>query len=226
LQLSISSNAKDINDDERLPEYRVAQANDQKHDLNLSSSEEIPGDACLNEENRLIYSETLEASPICRLSSAQDNSSVDPSASTTTEINNGVIPPGPVNASDQETSLLAEEVQSDDKIPNETGASETIPEVPVKDRSSITQMPEGDSEVPKLIREVIRGSLQKVTELLDSGHEPDCRHPSNDRTGVIFAAMLSHHNILALLLDRGASISAKDKQKRTALHYAASEGCK
>jgi hypothetical protein len=92
LQLSISSNAEDINDDEKLPEYRVAEANDQKHDFNLTSSKKIPRDARLNDEDRSIYSEPLEASSTCRLSGAQDTASRDPSASATIKIDNELSP--------------------------------------------------------------------------------------------------------------------------------------
>lgn len=149
-----------------------------------------------------------------------------PSASATTQIDDGIICPDPVSAGEQETSLLAEEVPNDDEMPNETASPETIPKAPIKDRSSIDQKPTEVLKVPKLIRLMSSSSVQDITQVLDMGHEPDCRHPDNKGTGLIFAAMQSNHIVLRLLLDRGASISAEDKQKRTALHYAASGDCK
>jgi ankyrin repeat protein len=226
LQSSISSNAEETNNDEKLPVYRVAETNDPNLDSNLSSSEDHPGDTSINEGDRLIYPETLEASSTCILSDAQGIASGDPSTSATMQIDDGIILPDPVNTCEQEIILLAEEVQNDDEMPNETAASETIYETPVKDETSIDEKTAGVSEIPELIRRVISGDVRNVTQVLDSGHDPDCRHPDNNRTGLVFAAMLGHHRALQLLLDRGASISAEDKHKRTALHYAASEDCK
>jgi hypothetical protein len=78
--------------------------------------------------------------------------------------------------------------------------------------------------VPELISAVIRGDVEKTTELLDSGHDIESRHPENKRTAAMFATLLNHSEILELLLERGASVTAEDRHRRTALHFAASEG--
>lgn len=79
-------------------------------------------------------------------------------------------------------------------------------------------------EAPQLINAVIIGDGEKVTELLDSGCDIEAVEALNLRTGLMFAALLNHSDILQLLLDRGANTAARDKKGRTALHLAASEG--
>jgi len=75
-----------------------------------------------------------------------------------------------------------------------------------------------------LVQAVIRGDLEEVTDLLDNGCDIETVEPENRRTGLMYAAILNHSEILQLLLDRGADIAAKDRAFRTALHFAASEG--
>ena len=75
-----------------------------------------------------------------------------------------------------------------------------------------------------LVQAVIRGDLEEVTDLLDNGCDIETVEPENERTGLMYAAMLNHSEILQLLLDRGADIAAQDRVGRTALHFAASEG--
>jgi ankyrin repeat protein len=73
----------------------------------------------------------------------------------------------------------------------------------------------------------IRGDLDNVTELLESSHDFEACDPENGRTRAIFAAFLNHPQILELLLNQDASITPQDRDGRTALHFAASEGsCK
>jgi ankyrin repeat protein len=79
-------------------------------------------------------------------------------------------------------------------------------------------------EAPPLIRAVIRGDLELVTDLLDNECDIETLEPKNKRTGLMFAALLDYPEILQLLLDRGANIAAGDRARRTALHFAASEG--
>ncbi len=60
--------------------------------------------------------------------------------------------------------------------------------------------------------------------LLDSGRDVDSRQPENGRTGAISTALLDHSKCLEIILERGASVAANDKDGRTALHFTASEG--
>jgi ankyrin repeat protein len=75
-----------------------------------------------------------------------------------------------------------------------------------------------------LVQAVIRGDLEEVTDLLDNGCDIETVEPENERTGLMYAAMLNYSEILQLLLDRGADITARDGARRMALHFAASEG--
>jgi ankyrin repeat protein len=75
-----------------------------------------------------------------------------------------------------------------------------------------------------LVQAVVRGDLEDVTDLLDNGYDIETVEPENRRTGLMYAAILNHSEILQLLLDRGVNIPARDRAKRTALHFAASEG--
>jgi hypothetical protein len=75
-----------------------------------------------------------------------------------------------------------------------------------------------------LVQAVIRGDLEEVTDLLDNGCDIETVEPENERTGLMYAAMLNHSEILQLLLERGANIAAQERDERTALHFAASEG--
>jgi hypothetical protein len=81
-----------------------------------------------------------------------------------------------------------------------------------------------DGHAPELIKAVIRGDYMNVVELLETGNDIDACDPVNGRTGAIFASLLNRFQILELLLNRGANITAKDRDGRTALHFAASEG--
>jgi ankyrin repeat protein len=79
----------------------------------------------------------------------------------------------------------------------------------------------------ELIQAVIRGSLEEVTDLLDNGYDIEGLEPENKRTGLMFAALLNHAEVLQLLLYRGANTAVQDRNGRTALHFAVSEGsCK
>jgi hypothetical protein len=75
-----------------------------------------------------------------------------------------------------------------------------------------------------LVQVVITGDLEEVTDLLDNGCDIETVEPQNRRTGLMYAAILNHSEILQLLLDRGANIAAQDRAERTALHFAALEG--
>jgi hypothetical protein len=108
---------------------------------------------------------------------------------------------------DSSTSTLRKSEQS----PNHSTSSTTLSYDPRK-------------SVPPLIRAVYRGDVEDVKSLISAGNDVEVRHPSNDRTATMVAALLGDPEILRILLDSGASVATKDWFRRTALHYAASEG--
>jgi len=78
-----------------------------------------------------------------------------------------------------------------------------------------------------LIEAVIKGDATAVTILLESGFDVATMEEENGRTGLMLAALLNHYRVLEAFLHKGADIAAQDKNRRTALHYAAAEGhCK
>lgn len=76
---------------------------------------------------------------------------------------------------------------------------------------------------PALIRAVYRGDIEAVRALILAGNDIEVRHPTNNKTAAIVAALLGDSEVLEILLDSGASVAAKDYFSRTALHYAVSE---
>ncbi|KAE9369650.1 ankyrin [Stipitochalara longipes BDJ] len=79
-------------------------------------------------------------------------------------------------------------------------------------------------EPASLINVVIRGDIIAVTALLNSGYDIEAVENENERTSLMFAALLNQSEVLRVLLDKGANAAAKDKDGRTALHFAAAEG--
>ncbi|KAF4625899.1 hypothetical protein G7Y89_g12267 [Cudoniella acicularis] len=123
--------------------------------------------------------------------------------------------------------ILETLVQNLEAIHDHSGCSRPSTPTEVIDRSKVDvdEMEYDPSKSPPdLIRAVIRGDQQDVARLLDVGHDIECLHPGNGRTGAIIAASLGHAEVLGLLLKRHASVTATDRELRTALHYAASEG--
>jgi ankyrin repeat protein len=78
--------------------------------------------------------------------------------------------------------------------------------------------------LPDLVYATSRGDFEAVSKLLNTGHDIESRHPTNRKTALIVAAGLGNLEIMELLLDKNASVDARDRVSRTALHYAASEG--
>jgi len=70
----------------------------------------------------------------------------------------------------------------------------------------------------------MRNNFEEAKMLLEYGSDVNAVHPSTGRTGAILATIYGHYDILKLFLDHEASIDDMDKEHRTALHYAASEG--
>ena len=60
--------------------------------------------------------------------------------------------------------------------------------------------------------------------LLDHGAEIETRHETNQFTSLHISAFMGHVGTMKMLLDRGASIEAKDMQNNTALHLSAGQG--
>lgn len=77
---------------------------------------------------------------------------------------------------------------------------------------------------PPLIRAVYRGDIEEVKSLLAARNDIEACHPGNRRTAAMVAAILGDSEILEIFLGSGASLTTRDRVKRTPLHYAASEG--
>lgn len=101
---------------------------------------------------------------------------------------------------------------------------DSAPETDLRNTISGQQLNGSSKPLPELISAVTRDDGMEVVRLVDAGHDIECRHPGNERTGVIIAACLGHSEILKMLLNRNACVDATDRVGRTALHYAASEG--
>lgn len=70
----------------------------------------------------------------------------------------------------------------------------------------------------------IDGNVSKVTELLDSGANPEARDGFDHQTGLVFSANRGHLSIVTLLVKRGADINASDDKGWTALSEASYRG--
>ena len=70
------------------------------------------------------------------------------------------------------------------------------------------------------------GSRQEVIELLDGGADVNAPFAGQKMlfAPLHLAALQGHTNIIALLLERGANIDARDSQGSSALHHAAGRG--
>jgi ankyrin repeat protein len=63
------------------------------------------------------------------------------------------------------------------------------------------------------------GSLVEVRAALERGEGVDTRGDAFLSTGLMEAAEEGHHEVVSLLLERGAAVNAVDAFHRTALHY-------
>jgi ankyrin repeat protein len=75
------------------------------------------------------------------------------------------------------------------------------------------------SELPDFWREVSRGEISRVEQLLQSGFEIESID-NNGRTALILAAEQGHWELARFLIERKANFYAADSQGRTALHTA------
>ncbi|PMD67380.1 uncharacterized protein K444DRAFT_14718 [Hyaloscypha bicolor E] len=203
---------------------------DQEDLLGLELSEETAGKSFALRKHQSVHLELLEKefSTDCDATTSAcliSDSTLAPSLHVD-EI--GSVEDPLKDAESVESSPVSQQLQpgdgdSFDKGINSTPATKPPPAIEVADDPKL----DPDTDIPELIREVIRGDLEKISNYLDAGHDVDSRHPKNDRTGAMFAAFLNHSKVLSLLLKRGANAAAIDCDGRTALHFAASEGsCK
>jgi ankyrin repeat protein len=76
----------------------------------------------------------------------------------------------------------------------------------------------------RLCVEVISGNIAKVGELVDEGSDLNTAECLNGMTPLSAAAMYNHAEIAKLLVDKGADVNIRDKNKMTALMVAAEKG--
>jgi ankyrin repeat protein len=87
-----------------------------------------------------------------------------------------------------------------------------------------------------LIGTTFSGNLDETRKLLDRGSDVNARHDNNGMTPLMCAAwgdasvknpgqvVCDHPGVVKLLLERGASVKARDNDGKTALHHAAEHG--
>jgi ankyrin repeat protein len=64
------------------------------------------------------------------------------------------------------------------------------------------------------------GNVIEARRLIENGLADVNRHGNMDRTALHYAANSGHKNVVALLIEKGADVDAKDYHFRTPLHYA------
>ena len=77
---------------------------------------------------------------------------------------------------------------------------------------------------PELLVATMKRDLESIEALMKSSHDLEVCHPLNKRTAAIVAAKLGYDDVLEAVLDAGADTSVQDRDGRTALHHAGSEG--
>jgi ankyrin repeat protein len=227
MQASISFPGNEFSQIEDLSAQNSLILNHEEDLLDLEWSEKNSENVSSRQEHQSAHLELLRRAFATDLDDTPRTGSISSAilAPSLHEAKNG-DPQGPFRDVDfsQDTQQLDEQENLEDAIDSSPSKeAPTLAKVdPIHDSAWMTGGP-----VPELVSAVIRGDLEKVTELLDAGHDINSRHPENGRTGAIFAALLNHSKVLELLLDRGASVGACDLDGRTALHFSASEGfCK
>ena len=230
IQASVSSAGNQCDPAGYVPTRQPLILDDQEDLLDLELPEETAGNSFALRKHQSVHLEILEKefSTNC---DATTSASLIPDSTLASSFHVdeiGTLEELFKDAESVESSPVSQQLQpgdgdSFDKGINSTPAIKPPPAIEAADEPKL----EPDTDIPVLIREVIRGDLERVTSYLDAGHDVDSRHPKNDRTGAMFAAFLNHSKVLLLLLKRGANVAAADCDGRTALHFAASEGsCK
>lgn len=103
------------------------------------------------------------------------------------------------------------------KVPSGKGTETTKPpEQGLKPHRSREEQEKLDE---KLLDMVATGDLREVRRLLDAGADVNCC--ARGRTALIVATEYCQKDVTRLLLDRGATVSAHDPYRWSALHYAA-----
>jgi hypothetical protein len=186
---------------------------DQEDLLDLAWSEketEIPSSV---QRNQSVHLDLLREEFSTDLDDALDTGTSSSIVSSTSEARNGDPFEESISPALQSPN---EKEKAEDTIASSSSKAELMAPNPNPGQTSM-----------QLIQAVIRADLRQVTDLLDHGYDIETQEPENNRTGLMFAALLNYSEILQLLLDRGANIAVRDKSGRTALHFAASEGsCK
>lgn len=192
--------------------------------LDLAWSEKDSGEVSANQELQSAHLVLLQEAFAAEGDGTSETKSISSTTSPPTEAIIGDIrnpfqdfrsPPASLQPDEQETAELEADLTASEEATSEFNVD------PIDDQAV------NDEPVPKLISAVMRGDLERIIELLDCAHDIESFHPENRRTGVIFATFLDYFDVLKCLLERGANIAAQDKDGRTALHFAASEGtCK
>lgn len=83
----------------------------------------------------------------------------------------------------------------------------------------LTQCMQALNKIPALIRATQNGDAKEIQNLLDKGHDVDTRD-SDDCTSLHWAADKGNVEIIRLLIQRGASLIAKDVDGMTPIEYA------
>src|SRR4051812_24889866 len=69
------------------------------------------------------------------------------------------------------------------------------------------------------------GKLDKVVRELENGTPVDCTSYSSGKSALHIASAAGHHEIVKILLERGANVEVKDAGGETPLHLAVLAGC-
>ncbi|KAM4603917.1 double zinc ribbon and ankyrin repeat-containing protein 1 [Polymixia lowei] len=120
---------------------------------------------------------------------------------------------GRTEGSANSTSLESEQPAALRRPSKRSLAHETTPKPPMKDSQLLKELGSGG-----------RGLISVVQQLLDEGADPSCRD-SDGRPALVVAVVNGHHDVVPVLVQRGADINQQSgEMNNTALHEAAARG--